>query len=110
MVRKPALRKAVNAVAERSSTAKAADLRPARFETGGMAVVPIGADLQFAVDPDYLAYAGAAARVDEWRWVPDVPMKSGEIAGVLAGVRSDILVAIVAPIRSSGRLQAEMGI
>jgi hypothetical protein len=93
----PKVRKALHALAGKSPGVDA-DLRPARFEYD-QAVIPIGADPNFAVDPDYLLYAAATAGVEEWRWIADVQLKH-ETAGVLAGVKNGALVAVVAPIKA----------
>jgi hypothetical protein len=105
LVEEPKVKKALDALAGKSPGVDA-DLRPARFEHT-QAVIPIGADLSFAVDPDYLHYAAAVAGVEEWRWVPNVELKERS-AGVLVGVRNGVMVAIVAPIVASRQLRKEV--
>jgi len=77
-----------------------ADLRPARYQRTGEAVIPVGADLCFAVDPRILLCVEAWAEVETWGWTKvDLP---GGIEGVLTGLREGIHVATISPIRHSG--------
>lgn len=74
-----------------------AELTPARFSCGA-ALVYVGAasDARVAVDPIYLIYTEAYARIEEWKFGRGGFADHPE-AGYLLGVRADELVAVIAP-------------
>jgi hypothetical protein len=91
---------------QHGAQAREADLAVAArwgvFHNEGLcAYVPIGAAPGFALNPLYLTYVGAAAEVEEWRWLPDDRLlnrgKRVHRAGLVVGLRNRIAVAVISP-------------